>query len=186
MRIRELLQRAVAPVGEAHGSHLAVRGVIAIAALGSCMITVAQPWSAQWLLTAAMFVAALVVIALPDSWAEAILLTVTMINWWLRADGGVDFPLVLLAGCLMIMHLAAALASLAPTRIPLAAEVLQSWVLRSAVAVGATIAFAIAVWLLQSRTIPGLVPVTVIGLIVVPLFGWLVHRGLRSGEPRSD
>lgn len=137
-------------------------------------------FSGWWL--GAVAVAAVAAAVLPDSFAPLALVLLLGGHWAFELRDELGGGLLVATGCLLVVHVAAALASYGPTSVVLDAGLLRLWAVRATVAVAA----AVPVWALgrvgAAFDLPAGGPVLAVALLV--LLGWAVVLG-RHAVTRS-
>ena len=133
-------------------------------------------------LTSIGLVALFIAVQQPGSAAPLVLITAAALSW-LATGGDAGVPrLLAFAGCVAVLHSAAAYAAVVPARTPVAAAVVRRWVLRTAGTTIGGVALVGAGSLLPATATP--VTTVVTGLVAALLLGgWALVRLRAPAEP---
>ena len=161
---------------------MTARVLIALGGLAALALPFPELTPAGVVLTLVGLVALFIAVQQPGSAAPLVLIAAAALSW-LATGGGAGVPrLLVFAGCVAVLHSAAAYAAVVPARTAVAAAVVRRWVLRTAGTTIGGVALVGAGTLLPATADP--VTTVVAGLIAALLLGgWALFRFRAPAEP---
>jgi hypothetical protein len=176
MGIAQIRSRAGISLRSASRSQYLLRAGIMAAGALALALTVAQPWPMPWLAGVVALVALIMTAIAPDQLGGPIFSGAVVASWLLRGSGELPVALLAVAASLLVLQLASALAGTAPPSVPLSTAAVGAWLPPAAIMLAGSTVSWLLLRLLGSLQIPSALPLTVLGLLIIPLGAWLLLR----------
>lgn len=153
---------------------LLLRAMIAVALAGAIVATALPSWDVAdgylWIAAVAGVAGALI----PDAGGAAIASLAVVVAWAVGSPDGVGPAVVITALCLLVVHVASALAAAMPVTAAAGAGILRRWLRPTGVLAGGTVAAAVLAAVLDRWSPPGSIVLVVLALAVLAGGVWWV------------
>jgi hypothetical protein len=157
------------------------RGAVAVAGVVALVLPGLQTWDQMDLIPILGALMLVMSVALPDSAAALIFLTVVAGGWLLRAPSELTWPLVVTGIALLVVHLASAFAGQIPSYARVSRSALRKWLLPATIALLLGPVVAIAAAAVRGAEVPGSLLFTVGALAAATAALWFA-----SGQALSE
>jgi hypothetical protein len=151
---------------------LLLRLIIALALTGAIVATAVPAWDVPdaylWIAVIAGGAGAVI----PDAGGAAIASGAVVVAWAVGAPDGVGPAVVVTALCLLVVHVASALAAAMPVTAAAAEGALRRWLRPTGVLGGGTVAVAVAAGVLNRWSPPGSVVLVLLAVAVLSAGVW--------------
>lgn len=176
MNLQEMWQGALAQLRAQTAAQRALRGLLALTMLTALVLTVLPAWNVVLVGMGVAIIGAVLTVVLPNSVTPFVFLVGILVNWVMRSSGELGWHAVALGGCLVVFLLSLISCTLAPADTRLPARVWRRLGVAGIVGCAVWAGTCALVYLLVSIEVPGLMPLALLAVLLVPIAAWLLLR----------
>lgn len=159
-----------------------LRVVLALALLAALVLTVLPEWDVFLIAMGLAIIGAVLTVVIPNSVTPLIFLIGIMANWALRSTGALGPIPIAVGGCLLVVLACLVGSTLAPTDVRLPRQVWTRLGVAAVVGMVVLAATAALMYVLVAAEVPGLMPLLLLAVLLVPIMVWFLLRPRAANE----
>lgn len=176
MNFAEMLRTARLQLRSQTPAQRVLRTVLALALSATLVLTVLPEWNVVLVALGIAIIGAVLTVVIPNSITPLIFLLGILANWVLRSSGELGPIPIAVGGCLLVVLVCLVGCTLAPTDVRLPRRVWTRLGVAALVGIAVLAATSALQYALVAVEVPGLMPLLLLAVLLVPIMVWLLLR----------